>query len=209
MSARHTFGQVHPRSQFQRPLCLASSGAAPPAPSALIASFGRRPAGRVPAPPLAFNYPLSTIHHPLPPGSVTSPACRPPPCHFAPDKGKVSLIDSFGLPGPSRSPPRPELPASQPRCSCSLQGKSVREHLQRGWAARRWHLLVGVRWERFQCRVAAFYFQRVSLPVRWWLALGRPPQFRPRLPWWQPFLLAWLRLSGRLPAPRRRPPWAR
>ena len=63
-------------------------------------------------------------------------------------------------------------------------------------AARRWHLLVGVRWQRFQCRVAALYFQRVSLPVQWWVACGRPPQFRPRLPWWQPFVWRWLVLSG-------------
>src|SRR5512135_2910506 len=65
-----------------------------------------------------------------------------------------------------------------------------------GWAARRWHLLVGVRWERFQCRVAAFYFQRVSLPVQFWRPAGCPPQFRPRLPWWQPFVWRWLVLSG-------------
>ncbi len=171
--------------------------------------FVRAASGRSRATPLFLVLPLRPSLPVRKERGGTRPACRPPPCHFAPDKGKVSLIDSFGLPGLLRFPPRPALPASQPRCRCSLQGKSVREHLQRGWDARRWHLLVGVRWERFQCRVAAFYFQRVSLPVRWWLALGRPAQFRPRLPWWQQFVLAWLRLSGRVPAPRRRPPWAR
>ena len=50
------------------------------------------------------------------------------------------------------------------------QEKSVREHLQVGRAARRWQSLVGVRWQRWQCRVAAFYFQRVSLPVQFWRA---------------------------------------
>src|SRR5512137_2741864 len=81
------------------------------------------------------------------------------------------------------------------------QVKSVREHFQVGRAARRWHLLVGVRWERFQCRVAGFYYRRVSLPVQWWVACGRPPQFRPRLPWWQPFVWRWLVLPGWLPWP--------
>jgi len=59
-----------------------------------------------------------------------------------------------------------------------------------------WFLLVGGRWERFQCRVARFYFLRVTSPVEVWVALGRPRQFRPRLPWWQPLVFAWLRLSG-------------
>ena len=78
----------------------------------------------------------------------------------------------------------------------ALSRKSVREHLQSGWAARRWQSLVGVRWQRWQCRVAAFYFHRVSLPVQFWRAAGCPPQFRPRLPWWQPFVWRWLHLSG-------------
>ena len=75
-------------------------------------------------------------------------------------------------------------------------------HLQAGRAARRWQLLVGIigpaqrGWQRLQGRVAAFYFQRVTLPVQFWRACGCPPQFRPHLPWWQPFVFAWLRLSG-------------
>ena len=59
-----------------------------------------------------------------------------------------------------------------------------------------WFLLVGGRWERFQGRVAGFYFQRVTLPVRFWVACGSPQQFRPRLPWWQPFVWRWLVISG-------------
>ena len=90
----------------------------------------------------------------------------------------------------------------------ALSRKGVREHLQSGWAARRWQSLVGVRWQRFQCRVAAFYFHRVSLPVQFWRAAGCPPQFRPRVPWWQPFVWRWLVLSGWLRPSRQRPPWA-
>ena len=65
-----------------------------------------------------------------------------------------------------------------------------------GWAARRWQVVVRVRWDRLQSRVAAFYFYRVTFPLRFWRACGCPEQFRPSLPWWQPFVLAWLRLSG-------------
>ena len=86
--------------------------------------------------------------------------------------------------------PRPYRPEN------ALSIKSVREHFQVGRAARRWQSLVGVRWQRFQCRVAAFYFQRVSLPVQFWRACGCPPQFRPSVPWWQPLVWRWLRLSG-------------
>ena len=86
--------------------------------------------------------------------------------------------------------PRPYRPEN------ALSIKSVREHFQVGRAARRWQVLVGVRWQRFQCRVAAFYFQRVSLPVQFWRACGCPSQFRPRLPWWQPLVWRWLVLSG-------------
>ena len=65
------------------------------------------------------------------------------------------------------------------------------------WAARRWQVVVCVRWQRLQGRVAGFYFQRVTLPVQFWRACGCPSQFPPpRLPWWQPFVLAWLRLTG-------------
>ena len=64
------------------------------------------------------------------------------------------------------------------------------------WESRRlWRLLVGIRWERFQCRVLALYFQRVTEPVRFWQACGSPLQFRPCLPWWQPLVWRWLVVS--------------
>jgi hypothetical protein len=72
----------------------------------------------------------------------------------------------------------------------------MRESIQVGWAARRWHLLVGVRWERFQSRIIRLYFRRVTLPVRFWQALGCPEQLRPRLPWWSPLVWRWLALTG-------------
>ena len=72
----------------------------------------------------------------------------------------------------------------------------MRAQIQRAWAARRWHTLVGIRWQRFQGRIAGRYYQRVTLPLLWWRALGQPEQFRPRLPWWQPFVYSWLVITG-------------
>ena len=88
------------------------------------------------------------------------------------------------------------LPASHVLCACALKNQVMRAHTQSTWAARRWHSLVGIRWSRWQCRVAAFYFQRVTLPLQWWVGCGRPPQFRPQLPWWQPFVWRYLCLTG-------------
>jgi hypothetical protein len=105
-------------------------------------------------------------------------------------KRLLRAVGSRGLSYALRHCPRPSHSVD------ALSRKSVREHLQSGWAARRWQSLVGVRWQRWQCRVAAFYFQRVSLPVQFWRACGCPSQFRPRLPWWQPFVWRWLVLSG-------------
>ena len=59
-------------------------------------------------------------------------------------------------------------------------------------------------WSHWQCRVAARYFQRVTVPLRFWVALGRPQQFRPQLPWWQPFVWQWLVLTGWVRPSRRR-----
>ena len=117
------------------------------------------------------------------------------PCHFASDKDQVRirLLRAVGrrrFSYASSAATRPYRPEE------ALSKKGVRELLQVGRAARRWQVLVGVRWERLQCRVAAFYFQRVSLPVQWWRAAGCPPAFRPRLPWWQPLVWRWLVLSG-------------
>ena len=64
------------------------------------------------------------------------------------------------------------------------------------WEARRyWRLWVGCHWQRLQGRVCALYFRRVTYPVRIWRACGCPPQFRPSIPWWQPFVWRWLVLS--------------
>jgi len=60
------------------------------------------------------------------------------------------------------------------------------------------------RWERWQCAVAARYFQRVTLPLQFWRALGAPVQFRPALPWWQPFVWRWLVVTGWVRPSRRR-----
>ena len=62
----------------------------------------------------------------------------------------------------------------------------------------------GVRWQRLQSRISGFYHQRVTLPVEFWVACGRPPQFRPQLPWWQPFVWQWLLITGWRQLPRRR-----
>ena len=74
------------------------------------------------------------------------------------------------------------------------------------WEARRhWRGLVGIRWERLQGRVLGLYFRRVTSPVRVWVACGCPEEFRPRLPWWQPFVWRWLVVSGAF-GPQH--PWA-
>ena len=59
-------------------------------------------------------------------------------------------------------------------------------------------------WLRCQGAISALYFQRVTLPQQLWRACGRPPQFRPSVPWWQPFVWRWLVLSGWLRPARRR-----
>ena len=53
--------------------------------------------------------------------------------------------------------------------------------------------------ERVRGRVAGLYFRRVTLPSRLWLAAGRPPQFRPLLPWWHHLVLVLLRVLGGRP----------
>ncbi len=58
------------------------------------------------------------------------------------------------------------------------------------------HTPVRIYWQRFQCRAAALYHRRVTVPVKFWLACGRPPQFRPHLPWWHPFLHSYLCFTG-------------
>ena len=63
---------------------------------------------------------------------------------------------------------------------------------------------VRIHWSRWQSRVAALYAQRVTQPVQLWVALGRPAQFRPQLPWWQPFIWRWLVITGWVRPSRRR-----
>jgi len=72
------------------------------------------------------------------------------------------------------------------------------------WAARRWYLLAGVRWLRWQSGLCGVYTRRVTQPVQLWRALGCAPQFRPVLPWWQPLVWRWLVVTGWLRPGRRR-----
>ena len=134
----------------------------------------------------------------------TPAAIPPPPCHFAPDwdndgvttcraGGRFWLLAAFSAAG---RPHRDVL--------CVSQVKVMRHTAHPGRAARRWHTLVGVRWQRLQGRIAGHYFVRVTQPLQWWVAFGRPPEFRPSLPWWQPFVWHWLHITGWLPASRRR-----
>ena len=71
-------------------------------------------------------------------------------------------------------------------------------------AARRWYLTVSLRWQRWQSAVSGLYFRRVTLPVQFWRACGQPAAFRPALPWWQPFVFAYLSFTGWALRPRRR-----
>jgi hypothetical protein len=71
-------------------------------------------------------------------------------------------------------------------------------------AARRWYLLVGIRWQRWQSVVSGLYYRRVTLPVQFWVACGQPVGFRPALPWWQPFVFGYLSVTGWLWPSRRR-----
>ena len=70
-------------------------------------------------------------------------------------------------------------------------------------AARRWHTLVGVRWLRWQSAVSRLYYQRVTFPVQAWVACGQLEQFRPSLPWWQPFVWQYLHITGWVRVSRR------
>jgi hypothetical protein len=88
------------------------------------------------------------------------------------------------------------LPASQLPCLVCLTEIVMRHTRHSSRAARRWHILVGVRWQRWQSRVAALYYRRVTLPVQLWVACGQPSQFRPQLPWWQPFVFSYLGITG-------------
>ena len=88
------------------------------------------------------------------------------------------------------------LPAACPMFFIFFMGKEMKKIKNIGQAARRWQVVVRVRWSRFQGRVSGLYYQRVSLPVQWWRGCGCPAQWRPRLPWWHSLVYRWLRLSG-------------
>jgi len=81
------------------------------------------------------------------------------------------------------------------RCSGSVMTQTPHRELLR---------YVHIHWQRWQCFVARRYHQRVSLPVQFWVALGRPEQFRPQLPWWRPFVFSYLVTTGWLRPSRRR-----
>ena len=80
----------------------------------------------------------------------------------------------------------------------------MRAHFISSQVARRWHVLVVVQWQRWQSVVSGLYYRRVTAPVQFWVALGQPAGFAPRLPWWQPFVFSYLSLTGWLRPARRR-----
>ena len=134
----------------------------------------------------------------------TCPAFRPPPCHSA--QFKVSGLETWRAAGPRGfSYPSSAHHAILPVCMCSLTKTVMREHIHTGWIARRWHLLIGIRWLRLQCRISSIYYRRVTVPQQFWLACGCPEQFRrPWAPWWQPFVWRWLVVTGWVRVSRRR-----
>jgi hypothetical protein len=85
----------------------------------------------------------------------------------------------------------------------------MRAHSTSSQATRAWHHLVVLvgpvqrGWQRWQSAVGRLYYRRVTQPVRLWLACGRPPEFRPQLPWWQPFVWRYLSLTGYVGIVRR------
>ena len=81
-------------------------------------------------------------------------------------------------------------------CEMAARGLMMSSHFTFSQVARRWYLTVGIRWQRWQCRVSGLYFRRVTQPVRFWVACGRPAAFRPSLPWWQPFVFGYLSITG-------------
>ena len=75
-------------------------------------------------------------------------------------------------------------------------------HFISSQATAAWHRFAVVPWWRWQCRVSGLYYRRVTLPVSFWVACGCLPEFQPQLPWWQPFVFSYLRLTGWLRAHR-------
>ncbi len=67
-------------------------------------------------------------------------------------------------------------------------------HLQAGWVARRWHSLVGVRWQRFAAFVTWRCVGQARQSVAFWRAAGCPPAFVPRRALRRLALVWWLRV---------------
>ncbi len=134
--------------------------------------------------------------------AVTATALRLARCHFATEQLVNCSLRAVHI----FCRPYAPIPYRRPIYSvCALSVNVMREHIQSSWAARRWYLLVGIRWQRFQSRLAGVYHRRVTLPVQFWRALGAPSVVAPRLPWWSVFLYQWLYLTGyTLPRSRRR-----
>ena len=132
--------------------------------------------------------------------------CLPVRCHFASgrDNDGVTILSGWRSVQVARSLQR--CRASRLTVLCALTKIVMRAQSTVSRAARRWHTLVGVRWLRWQSFVAALYFRRVTYPVRCWVALGSPAQFRPSLPWWQSIAWHYLHITGWLSAPRRNRP---
>ena len=79
-------------------------------------------------------------------------------------------------------------------------------HFISSQATAAWHRFAVVPWWRWQCRVSGFYYRHVTLPVQFWVACGQPPEFRPQLPWWQPFVFSYLSITGWVRRPHRERP---
>jgi hypothetical protein len=128
--------------------------------------------------------------------------CPPAACHFASDKDNVSVTILAGWRRFSSARVSSWLPASRLAVLCALTEIVMRAHSTSSRAARRWHCTVGIRWQRWQSAVSGLYFRRVTAPVQFWLACGRPAAFRPALPWWHQLVYSYLRLTGWLRAGR-------
>jgi hypothetical protein len=127
--------------------------------------------------------------------AVTPSASLPSSCHFASAKGKVS---GTNLAGYRRFSSRGVSSA----CRCPVwlfvaaHGIVMSSHFTSSQATRAWHVLVIIRWQRWQSAVSGLYFHRVTAPVSFWVACGCPAAFRPALPWWQPFVFSYLSVTG-------------
>ena len=95
------------------------------------------------------------------------------------------------------------------RCVTGELNALARTRLCSGWVMtqtphRELLRYVRIHWQRWQCSVAGFYYQRVTAPVQFWVACGRPAGFAPRIPWWQPFVFSYLVTTGWLRPSRQR-----